>query len=255
MIETLFLYFLAYSFIGWAWEGTISLVRDHKIVNRGFLAGPYCPIYGCGAMIFVAMMHYTDNPFIMFFVGGLLACVLEYLTSYVMEKLFNARWWDYSNDKFNLNGRICLLGYLVFGAGAVGVLYLQPHLAALVETISEKPLISSILAILFALDILTANQTVVRFNKILREYQNILGKGRIAQFFERKGRRFIQTINDKRHRIFTWQQRRIMRAFPNFKSNYDRAYTELQKFYQKTKFQPIKPQSAHARKKSKKILK
>ena len=255
MIESIFLYFLAYSFVGWAWEGLISLVRDHKIVNRGFLNGPYCPIYGIGALMFIGLTYLTQNPLIMFLVGGVAACILEYLTSYFMEKLFKARWWDYSKRFLNINGRICLLGFVIFGAGAVGVLYIQPYLANIVASISEKPLLSTALAVLFTWDVISTNQSAAHFTKILRAYQSILMKGRFAQFFERKGRRFIQTINDRRHRIFTWQQRRLMRAFPNFQTSYDRAYSELQKFYQNTKFKPIKPQKAHARKKSKKILK
>ena len=255
MIADIFLYFLAYSFVGWLWEGLISLFRDHKIVNRGFLNGPYCPIYGFGALIFIALMQYTDNLAVMFFAGGLLACILEYLTSVLMEKLFKARWWDYSKRPFNINGRVCLLGYLIFGAGAVGVFYLQPFLSNVVTAISEKPIITIALAVIFTWDVISTNQSAARFTKILREYQSILMKGRFAQFFERKGRKFIKTINDRGHRIFTRQQRRLMRAFPNFQTNYERAYAELQKFYQSTKYQPTKAKKAHARKKSKKILK
>ena len=103
------------------------------------------------------------------------------------------------------------------------------------------------------LDVISTNQSFARFNKILREYQSILKKGRVVQFFERNGRRFIKTINDRRRRIFTWQQRRILRAFPNFQTHYDKAYNELQKFYASSKYQP--KQKANARKKSKKILK
>ena len=172
-----------------------------------------------------------------------------------MEKLFNARWWDYSDKFMNINGRVYLLGYIVFGAGAVAILYLHPYLAELIAKLDGRNTIAIILAALFMLDIVSTNQSIARFNKILREYQNILKRGKIVQFFERNGRRFIQTINNRTRRIFTWQQRRILRAFPNFQTNYDKAFAELQKFYKKTKYKPAKTQKANARKKSKKILK
>ena len=69
MLADYFLYFIIYSFIGWLWEGIISLIRDHKIVNRGFLIGPYCPIYGCGALIFLALSFFIHDPVTRFFLG------------------------------------------------------------------------------------------------------------------------------------------------------------------------------------------
>ncbi len=252
-IAEIFLCFLIYSFLGWLWEDFRSLYKEHRFVNRGFLNGPYCPIYGAGGLVFLYAGQFIENPVALFFIGGAIACALEYATSYVMEKMFKARWWDYSEWKFNINGRICLYGFIVFGAASVGIRYLHPHILSFVQSIPHNTLIASILGFLFAIDVISTNQSFARFNKTLREYQSILMKGRVVQFFERNGRRFIETINQRRRRIFTWQQRRILKAFPNFKTHYDNAYKELQKFYKSSKFQP--QQSAHARKKTKKILK
>ena len=74
----------------------MSLVKEHRFVNRGFLNGPYCPIYGVGGLTFLFAGQFVDNPIALFFIGGTIACILEYITSYTMEKLFKARWWDYS---------------------------------------------------------------------------------------------------------------------------------------------------------------
>ncbi|MCQ2571158.1 MAG: putative ABC transporter permease [Candidatus Saccharibacteria bacterium] len=248
-----FLCFLIYSFIGWFWEDCLTLVREHRFVNRGFLNGPYCPIYGVGGLLFLLFGQFVENPVLLFFIGGTTACILEYITSYIMEKLFKARWWDYSDWPLNLNGRICLYGFLAFGAASVGIRLIHPQILSFVQWLPNNTTWAIVLAIIFVADIVTTNQSFAKFTKILRKYQSILKKGHVVQFFERNGRQFIKLINDSGHRIFTWQQVRIIRAFPNFQTHYDKAYNELQKFYKKTKYQP--KQNAHARKKSKKILK
>ena len=248
-----FLCFLIYSFIGWLWEDIMSIVKEHRFVNRGFLNGPYCPIYGVGGLVFLYAGQFIDDPVPLFFIGGTIACILEYITSFTMEKLFKARWWDYSDWPLNLNGRICLYGFLAFGGASVAIRYLHPHILSFVQSIPHNHVWAIILAIIFAADFISTNQSFARFTNILRSYQAILKKGQVVQFIERNGRHFIQTINKHRRRIFTWQQRRILRAFPNFQTHYDKAYNELQEFYKSSKYKPT--QKAHARKKSKKIVK
>ena len=100
----IFLYFVFYSIIGYVCEVFYVYLGDKKWVNRGFLHGPYIPIYGNGAMIVsLALMHVKKDSFIIFLVGLVLCSLLEYITSYVMEKIFHNRWWDYSERKYNLN--------------------------------------------------------------------------------------------------------------------------------------------------------
>ena len=104
-----FYYFLLYSFIGWCWEVFYVYLRTGKVVNRGFLSGPFCPIYGFGASaVYIVLDPVANNNFAIFFGGMILATVLEYFTGTIMENLFHAKWWDYSDIKFNLKGRICL---------------------------------------------------------------------------------------------------------------------------------------------------
>lgn len=111
--------FLVYSFTGWLWESTVcSLTNYGKLINRGFLNGPYCPIYGCGGLLAVHLLSELEHPAARFLASGTLCCALEYATSWGMEKLFHARWWDYSDKPFNLNGRIYLNGFLAFGAAS-----------------------------------------------------------------------------------------------------------------------------------------
>ena len=95
--------------MGWCIEVIDTLITTKKFVNRGFLIGPYCPIYGVGAIIMIVSLNrFIDVPIMLFVMSMVIFALLEYYTSYFMEKLFRARWWDYSTKKFNINGRICL---------------------------------------------------------------------------------------------------------------------------------------------------
>ena len=105
-----------------------NVFTDKKLVNRGFLIGPYCPIYGVGCLLLVFLLgRFKGQPVILFLMSIIVCSILEYSTSYIMEKLFKARWWDYSEYKFNLNGRICAATMIPFGIlGVLVVYYLNP---------------------------------------------------------------------------------------------------------------------------------
>ena len=117
--------FLIYSFIGWIVEVSAFLIQDHKFVNRGFFIGPVVPIYGTGGILITLLLtKYQSDPVTLFCMAVVVCSILEYFTSYVMEKLFKTRWWDYSNKKFNINGRICLTNLLFFGLMGLVMVYL-----------------------------------------------------------------------------------------------------------------------------------
>lgn len=125
-IIKLIFYFFFYSFIGWFVESCYCSVRPRKWINRGFLRGPICPIYGTGALVLMLVIlpfkEATDNLylniFLTFTVGFIVCDIVEFLTSLIMEKLFHARWWDYSKKRFNIQGRICLTHTIYWGIGA-----------------------------------------------------------------------------------------------------------------------------------------
>lgn len=116
MLDTIINYvfmFFFFSAVGWAIECTYRSLGEKRIINSGFLYGPMCPIYGTGCLVFELILVPLSQPIEkrllpVLLLGMLLADVVEYATSYIMEKLFNARWWDYSNNFLNLHGRICL---------------------------------------------------------------------------------------------------------------------------------------------------
>ena len=135
-LEYLFLWFLLYAFIGWVYESVLVSVSERRWVNRSFLNGPLCPIYGCGAVLAIVLLHDFTNPIEIFLISSFGASILEYITSWGMEKLFHARWWDYSHYRFNIQGRICLLGAIVFGFGGVLIIdVVQPQVERLTAMI------------------------------------------------------------------------------------------------------------------------
>ena len=110
------LFFYLYSFVGWVWESCYVSVKKGRWVNRGFLNGPFLPIYGFGAVtILISTMSVRDSVPLIFLLGMLGATVLEYVTGACMERMFHVRYWDYSNQKLNLNGHICLTSSLAWG--------------------------------------------------------------------------------------------------------------------------------------------
>ncbi len=145
MLKTIcsyFFTFIIYSFAGWILETLLFLIRDKKVVKRGFLFGPVCPIYGTGAVLCTAVLYgRVSNVFLVFIFGLLLCGSLEYITHFVMEKMFHAMWWDYSSRRFNINGRVYLNGLLIFGAGATLVVkVLQPLVFKLIDIIPDNVL-------------------------------------------------------------------------------------------------------------------
>ncbi len=121
--------FVLYSMAGWVFEVLYCSVKEGHPINRGFLNGPYCPIYGVGACFVGGMLAGIRQPVVLFIVGAVLSCCVEYLTSWVMEFIFHARWWDYSHRRFNLHGRVCLAGAMLFGCSIVVVVHIvQPAL-------------------------------------------------------------------------------------------------------------------------------
>ncbi len=237
----LFLWFLIFSFVGWLWEVILYYGSLHRFVNRGFLNGPYCPIYGVGALAFVLTTNHIADPATRFLAGGVLACALEYATSFAMEKLFHARWWDYSNRPFNLNGRICLYGFLIFGAAAAGMPYIIQPIATITAAMPEpfRTILAILLAFVFIADIITTNQSLIKLNKALKEYQKFLDR-HTSQFinFIRKGKRTFEmrfeSGRKKARTILTYQQRRIIRAFPQLESTrYNDALREFRVLLEK----------------------
>ena len=175
-IELYFLLFITYSVLGWIMEVVGKLIELKKFVNRGFLVGPCCAIYGCGAIFITLLLNsFTYNPLILFLMSIVVCGTLEYATSYIMEKLFKARWWDYSKRKFNINGRVCLNTIIPFGILGCFILYVSnPYFIDLYNKLPELAMniISGILLLIFIVDYLVSFGVVVK----LRETTSAVNK-------------------------------------------------------------------------------
>ena len=138
-IESFVLFFFACSAAGWLMEVVCKLVELRRFINRGFLIGPCCPIYGCGAVAITLLLSRYRGDFLSVFALSMVLCgTLEYVTSYLMEKLFHARWWDYSQKHFNLNGRVCANTLIPFGLfGLLLVEFVQPLCFSLFDRIPD----------------------------------------------------------------------------------------------------------------------
>ena len=175
-IENYILLFFIYSFAGWFVELTREYIRNKKVVNRGFLIGPYCPIYGCGAILITFLLQkYSDDALVTFVLSTVICGILEYLTSYFMEKIFKARWWDYSDRKFNINGRICLENLVWFGlGGTIVVNYINPLLLDCFKVIPEL-LLHIILGIImtgFLVDIIVSLRIIFNLKEMKKELRD-----------------------------------------------------------------------------------
>ena len=132
------LLFFVSAILGWCLEVVCKQVQLHRFINRGFLIGPYCPIYGVGAVsVTLLLSRYEDSPFAVFGLAILICGTLEYVTSFLMEKLFHARWWDYTGRRFQLNGRVSADTLVPFGLlGLVMIYCLKPWFFNLLSKVS-----------------------------------------------------------------------------------------------------------------------
>lgn len=209
-----FLIFFIYSCIGWIVETVnCSVLSKKKVLNRGFLIGPYIPIYGTAALIMILFLtEYKSDLFVLFCMAVVYSSLIEYITSYLMEKIFNARWWNYTNKKFNLNGRICLQYSLLFGVLGLILLYgLHPIIENLLSNIPENILmiISSVLLVIFVLDLIV---TVFLLSKLDIQIKNV--KSDATQEIDREIKKML-----KHYRVL---YKRLFKAFPKLNFTIDK---------------------------------
>lgn len=155
------LLFFFYSAAGWLLESIYCSIGEKKIINRGFLTGPLCPIYGTAAIVMTVLIYnpFKDQPLIVFLLGIILCDIVEYITSYVMEKLFAARWWDYTYELLNLNGRICLKHSLYWGViSVVFVRIIHPSIDRLYDKIDGDYIygVFALVMVIFIIDLINA---------------------------------------------------------------------------------------------------
>ena len=200
-----FLIFIVSSIAGWLLEITVGLLQKHRFVNRGFLIGPICPIYGTGALLITFCLSPLHNPIVIFLASVLICATLEYSISVIMEKLFHVRWWDYSDRPFNLNGRICLEALIVFGIGGTLVtLIFSPALYHILSSLPDVALYA--LALILVVALLADAFLSLYLIKGFRVTVGIAAKDATIEISER-----VHDLIMAKGKL----SRRLLKAFPN----------------------------------------
>lgn len=221
---TYILYFTIYSFIGWLCETIYCYPVNNKFTNRGFLNGPFCPIYGVGALLLIMTLSGFENNYILIFIFGMiLTSTLEYTTSYLMEKIFNAKWWDYSNKKFNLKGRICLGNSIIFGLmSVIFMMFIHENVEKLIKYMPSSVVIflGFVLLIYFIIDLIITLISVMKLNVKLKQVK-ILSDELKSKIDLELPYEYIAEIKNKLDQLVHSHKSshiRILRAFPGMKS-------------------------------------
>lgn len=205
-----FLLFFIYSVFGYILECAYCTIRNKRLIlNRGFLVGPYVPIYGFGALAITYFLNeYLKDPIVLFIMACFIATLLEYVTSVIMEFIFKARWWDYSKEKFNINGRVCLLNTVLFGIGGLVIMYLiNPLFLLILDSIKDTILIiiGVIFFVIFVIDVFISSTTIYKLRtnsiKINKELPGEISKQLNARLNKNK-----------------YFKKRLLNAFPNIKN-------------------------------------
>lgn len=244
-LSELILLFTVYSLLGWICESVSCSIEAGKFINRGFLNGPFCPIYGVGALLIVKLLApFSGNLPALFVASVLVTSILEYLTGFLLEKLFHAKWWDYSHRRFNLQGRVCLGNALVFGVmGVVVTRLVHPFVMQLLGLIPSfiTPFLAAGFAAYFIGDTIVTVRTIVDFNGKLVELQKVLDEIReksqalleekklsvelaIGNRLETDGRHYAEYLEKLRQKQAELERstkllhRRLIAAFPTMKS-------------------------------------
>ncbi|GAA0235632.1 putative ABC transporter permease [Metaclostridioides mangenotii] len=243
LVSRYILYFFLYSFLGWLCESIYCSAGNKKVINRGFLNGPICPIYGFGAMLVIFLIEgFRDNVFFLFLFGMFITSILEYISGYLLETLFNTKWWDYSKRKFNIKGRVCLKNAIYFGIMSVALMkILHPFITDIVNDFSPRvTIVISVLAILItSLDMLVTLRTMNKLSIKLQWLDEVIEdlskiNIKLERFDEEEIRKAFSEIKNKEGHIQvkfrevyrkiedvrnqSMLQRRLMRAFPNMQS-------------------------------------
>lgn len=235
-INKVIAYFIIYSFLGWVIESVYKTNLSRKLVNSGFLYGPFCPIYGFGALIMLLFLNqYSNNITLLFIIAFFILSVWEYIVGVILEKAFKTKYWDYSEKKFNIKGRVCLMNSFYWGM--LGVIFIKCVHPQIENVINELPkeLLTYANTLIFAIIIVdyifsvikvyNINVSINSINDITRNIKQELEKlkqyaGNKAKESE-KLRYVIEELKEKQESLklkLEKQTTRLRKAFPTMKS-------------------------------------
>ncbi|HRX13762.1 MAG TPA: hypothetical protein P5087_01900 [Eubacteriales bacterium] len=221
------LYFFIYSFLGWIAEVIFAALKNNKFVNRGFLAGPVCPIYGVGMVVaLIALNGIRDKWYLLFIFGALMATFLEFITGFILEKLFKTKWWDYSKELFNIGGYICLRFTLLWGVAILLIFNtLVPEIENLVDILPD--FVGYILLGVFGAAFITDfTVTVIQLTKIGKHVELLqdisdamrFNSDKIGATVSKAALTVTEKIEIARKKL---SNTRLGKAFPQLKKKFD----------------------------------
>lgn len=245
--------FFIYSALGWLMESVLFTIKKKRWINRGFLTGPVCPIYGSGALLLLIVLTPMKFSFpLVFLTGSLLATSLEYLTSWLMETLFHARWWDYSRHRFNLHGRICLANSLAWGALSLALIYgLGPLADDMIGLVPQSWRLAgaAVVLLLFLIDLATSVAGAADLDRQLARLQVLAAairrkNGELGENMQQKLAALTRNLRDWRKLSANIKpvQKRLLQAFPDLRSlRYQEALQRLRRWLRRPRKKQLWP--------------
>ncbi len=223
--DFIYLFFI-YAFLGWVLEVIYHVITDGDFVNRGFLIGPYCPIYGFGMIFILSILQpYLNKPFLLFVLSIALTSTLEFVGGYVLEAFFKKKWWDYSDVPFNIKGYICLKFSIFWGIGAlISVKFIHPLIYRIYSYMPE-PLVGVLIfifSVMMLVDISMTMKEMLEIDKELKLLYEIDKK--IESLSLTMGEKITEgvLVHQERHNKlsadFIKRHKRILQAFPHIQS-------------------------------------
>lgn len=254
--------FIIYAFIGWCTEVSYAALDTGKFVNRGFLNGPYCPIYGSGVVVVVAILTpLKENLFILFFGSVILTTIIEYITGLLLEKVFHNKWWDYSNKPFNLQGYICLKFSIYWGLACTFIMeIIHPIIYKAITWVPFIPgvIILCIILSVFIADLCITVATILKFNKRLKImdemaakihylsdeigeniYENVTGVIEKSEEFQENHAELIGKITDSTGNVkdaLNGKTEGIKKSFEEKKNEYKELTEKYEKLFEEKTF-------------------
>lgn len=232
-ITLIFMKFILFSMIGYVVEMITCAIIEHRWTNRGFLCGPIIPIYGIGSLLLVWFLKpVKDHLFLVVLLGMLLTTSIEYITGYVLEKIFHNKWWDYSREKFNLHGYVCLKNAILFAIGTPIIIYIvDPYITSFLLQIKDSYLyvIAFILFILFLFDVVYSVLVAYNLRNRLIVVENLKNE-KLARI---PG--MLEAILKKRIKHIRKYPKRLLKAFPNIVTSKEKEFDLMKKIALKEK--------------------
>jgi len=226
----IYLLFWIFSMFGWIMEIVVCSIDERKLVNRGFLLGPYCPIYGFGGVAMLILYPYREDPLVCFILALVICSVIEYISGYLMEKIFKVRFWDYSKESFNLNGRICLRNAIAFGfLGMLCTSYIYPVMFNFLGKMNNILL----MVLCIFVFIITTSDLVVSCNVMNKIKKNIIKN--ISEWKNKDATSDIKNLIKNSLINNNYLERRLSKAYNYFSCQKEEVLDKIDEFKDKVK--------------------